>query len=52
VFDHLALADRGAVAIFQEVRSTFHLVEAEVGVMVEAGCIPLVMGGNAGPTIY
>ena len=30
----------------------FSAVEEEVGAMVDAGCIPLVMGGNAGPTTY
>ena len=52
VFEHLRLADRGDADIFQDVERTFSAVEAEVGAMVDAGCIPLVMGGNAGPTTY
>jgi agmatinase len=52
VFEHLTLVDRGDVDIFQDIRTTFSAVEAEVGAMVDAGCIPLVMGGNAGPTTY
>ena len=52
VFEHLRLADRGDADVFQDVERTFPAVEAEVGAMVDAGCIPLVMGGNAGPTTY
>jgi guanidinopropionase len=52
VFEHLRLADRGDADVFQDVERTFSAVEAEVGAMVDAGCIPLVMGGNAGPTTY
>jgi len=52
VFEHLRLADRGDADIFQDVERTFSAVEAEVGAMIDAGCIPLVMGGNAGPTTY
>src|SRR5919199_3093725 len=52
VFEHLRLADRGDADIFQDVERTFSAVEAEGGAMVDAGCIPLVMGGNAGPTTY
>jgi guanidinopropionase len=52
VFEHLRLGDRGDVDIFQDIRTTFSAVEAEVGAMVDADCIPLVMGGNAGPTTY
>src|SRR5919199_3476491 len=52
VFEHLRLADRGDADIFQDVERTFSAVEAEVGAMVGAGCIPLLMGGNAGPTTY
>jgi arginase family enzyme len=52
VFEHLKLVDRGDADIFQDVRRTFSAVEAEVGAIVEAGCVPVVMGGNAGPTTY
>ena len=52
VFEHLRLVDRGDADIFQDVGRMFSAVEEEVGAMVDAGCIPLVMGGNAGPTTY
>jgi agmatinase len=52
VWGHLRLVDRGDTDVSQDIRTTFSEVEAEVGAMVEAGCIPLVMGGNAGPTTY
>src|SRR5919202_4191156 len=52
VFEHLRLVDWGDADVFQDVVRTFSAVEAEVGAMVDAGCIPLVMGGNAGPTTY
>ena len=52
VFEYLRLVDRGDVDVSQDVGRTFKAVEAEVGAMVEAGCIPVVMGGNAGPTTY
>ncbi len=52
VFEHLKLVDRGDVDVVQDLDRTFANVRAEVGAMVEAGCIPVVMGGNAGPTTY
>lgn len=52
VLGGLRLVDRGDVDIFQAVNRTFSEVEAEVGAMVDAGCIPVVLGGNAGPTTY
>jgi agmatinase len=52
VFAHLKLVDRGDAEVSQDIGRTFSAVEAEVGAMVEAGCVPLVMGGNAGPTTY
>ena len=52
VFEHLKLVDRADAEVSQDIGRTFSAVEAEVGAMVEAGCVPLVMGGNAGPTTY
>ena len=46
------LVDRGDANVFRDVGRTFSEVEAEVGAIVDAGCIPVVMGGNAGPTTY
>src|SRR5919202_5266490 len=52
VLGRIKLVDRGDVDVFQDVRRTFSAVEAEVGAMVDGGCIPVVIGGNAGPTTY
>ncbi len=52
VLGRIRLVDRGDADVFQDVRRTFSAVEAEVGAMVDAGCIPVVLGGNAGPTTY
>jgi arginase family enzyme len=52
VLGRIRLVDRGDVDVSQDVRRTFSAVEAEVGAMVDAGCIPVVLGGNAGPTTY
>ena len=52
VFKHFRLVDRGDADVFQDVGRTFSAVEAEVEAAVDAGCIPVVMGGNAGPTTY
>ncbi len=52
VLGSLKLVDCGDADIFKDVGRTFSEVEAEVGAMVDAGCIPIVLGGNAGPTTY
>ena len=52
VLGSLKLVDRGDADIYQDVGRTFSEVEAEVEAMVDAGCIPVVLGGNAGPTTY
>ena len=52
VLGSLKLVDCGDADVFKDVGRTFSEVEAEVGAMVDAGCIPIVLGGNAGPTTY
>src|SRR3712207_3524814 len=52
VLEHLKLVDCGDAEVSQDIGKTFSAVEAEVGALVEAGCMPIVMGGNAGPTTY
>ena len=52
MFEHLRLVDRGDADVFQDIGRTFSVVEEEIGAIVDADCIPLVMGGNAGPTTY
>src|SRR5215216_4935420 len=52
VLSSLKLVDCGDADIFKDVGRTFSEVEAEVGAMVDAGCVPIVLGGNVGPTTY
>ena len=52
VLEHLKLVDRGDAEVSQDIGKMFSAVEAEVGAIVEAGCAPVIMGGNAGPTTY
>ncbi len=52
VLGRIKLVDRGDADVYGDVGRTFSVVEAEVGAMVDAGCIPIVLGGNAGPTTY
>jgi agmatinase len=52
VFKYLKIADRGDVEIHLDMRQTLENVETEVGQIVEAGCYPVTMGGNAGPSTY
>lgn len=52
IFERLRLADRGDVDVFQDVERTFSEVEKDIGKIVDADCVPVVMGGNAGPTTY
>jgi len=52
VFQHLKLVDCGDVDIVKDMRQTLAHVEAAVAAIVDAGCIPITMGGNAGPSTY
>jgi agmatinase len=52
VFEHVRMVDRGDVEVRRDMRQTLDAVGAEINAMLEAGCIPITMGGNAGPSTY
>jgi guanidinopropionase len=52
VFEHLRIADRGDAEISRDMATTLSNVEADVGQILDAGCIPITMGGNSGPGTY
>lgn len=52
VFAHMRLMDRGDVEIVRDIGQTLANVEREVEGIIGAGCIPVTMGGNSGPSSY
>lgn len=52
VFSDLTVVDRGDVDVPSDMGQILSNVEAEISVMLDAGCIPIVLGGNAGPSTY
>jgi agmatinase len=52
VFDRLRLVDYGDSQVHQEMDRTLTDVESRVGEIIDAGAIPITMGGNAGPSSY
>jgi arginase family enzyme len=52
VLERMRLVDRGDVDVSQDLARTFAAVEGEVETILTAGCVPIVFGGNAGPTTY
>lgn len=52
VFEHFTLVDRGDVDVVRDMGRTLANVEAEVAAIVDAGGIPVTMGGNSGPSTY
>jgi agmatinase len=52
VFQHLRLVDYGDVDISREMGTTLANVERTVGEVLDAGAIPVVLGGNTGPSTY
>ncbi len=52
VFEHIKLVDCGDADVVRDMGQTLANVEAEIAAMVEAGCAPITMGGNAGPSTY
>ena len=52
VFEHFRLVDCGDAQIFEDIRSTFAEVDKRVGEIIDAGAIPITMGGNSGPASY
>lgn len=52
VFDHFRFVDRGDMAIAGEMAQLLSDVETEISAMLDAGCIPVTIGGNSGPSTY
>jgi arginase family enzyme len=52
VFEHLRLVDYGDVDVVQDMKETLANVEARVREIIDAGCVPVTIGGNAGPSTY
>jgi arginase family enzyme len=52
VFEHVRIVDRGDVEVRRDMRATLDAVEAEINLVLGAACIPITMGGNAGPSTY
>jgi agmatinase len=52
VFEHLRVVDRGDAEVVRDMGQTLANVEAEVSAMLDAGCYPITMGGNSGPSSY
>jgi guanidinopropionase len=52
IFDHLRVVDRGDAEIVQDMATTLENVRTLVGQILDAGCAPITMGGNAGPSTY
>lgn len=52
VFAHVKVVDKGDAEVVRDMRQTLENVENEIAAMVEAGCYPITMGGNSGPSSY
>ena len=52
VFERLKFVDRGDVDVVRDMGQLLASVEAEIASIVDAGCYPITMGGNAGPSTY
>jgi arginase family enzyme len=52
VFQHFRLVDYGDSQVYDDMGRTLSDVETRVGEILDAGAIPITMGGNAGPSSY
>jgi len=52
VFAYLKLVDYGNVDVVQDMKQTLANVEKQVKEIIDARCIPITIGGNAGPSTY
>ena len=52
VFEHYRLVDYGDSQVFEDIRQTFEDVVRRVRDILDAGAIPITMGGNSGPSSY
>jgi arginase family enzyme len=52
VFDHFSVVDRGDLPVAGDMSRLLADVEAEISTILDAGCVPVTIGGNSGPTTY
>lgn len=52
IFEHYRLVDYGDSQVYHDIHATFDDVVRRVGQIVDAGAIPITMGGNSGPSSY
>jgi agmatinase len=52
VFEHLRLVDYGDADVVHDMKQTLANVEMRINEIIDAGCIPVTIGGNAGPSTY
>jgi guanidinopropionase len=52
VFDYFQFVDRGDLPIPGDMAQLLNAVEAEISTMLDAGCYPVTIGGNSGPSTY
>lgn len=52
VFEHYHLVDYGDTDVVRDIRATFASVTQAVGEIIDAGAVPLTIGGNSGPSSY
>jgi agmatinase len=52
VFERLRLVDYGDADVVHDMKQTLANVEMRVKDIIDAGCIPITIGGNAGPSTY
>ena len=52
VFERLKLVDYGNVDVVQDMKQTLLNVEIRVKDIIDARCIPVTIGGDAGPSTY
>lgn len=52
VFEHFRVVDRGDLPIPGEMAQLLSDVETQINEMLDAGCYPVTIGGNSGPSTY
>jgi arginase family enzyme len=52
IFDHFQFVDRGDLPIPGDMAQLLDAVEVEISTMLDAGCYPVTIGGNSGPSTY
>jgi agmatinase len=52
VFERYRLVDYGDSQIFEDIHDTFNDAVRRVGDIIDAGAVPITIGGNSGPSSY